>query len=44
MWDEFEDHPMRRDYVEPDDYDYEPTPHDEVLDKARAHHTGEGDA
>ncbi|MBT6806578.1 MAG: NADH-quinone oxidoreductase subunit C, partial [Verrucomicrobia bacterium] len=25
MWDEFEDHPMRRDYVEPDDYDYEPT-------------------
>lgn len=44
MWDEFEDHPMRRDYVEPDDYDYEPTPHDEVLDKARAHHTWEGDA
>ena len=24
---------MRKDYVEPDDYEYEPTPHDEVLDK-----------
>jgi NADH-quinone oxidoreductase subunit C len=37
MWDEFEDHPMRKDYVEPDDYEYEPTPHDEVLEKARQH-------
>ena len=37
MWDEFKDHPMRRDYVEPDDYEYEPTPHDEVLEKAKAH-------
>lgn len=37
MWDEFKDHPMRRDYVEPDDYDYEPTAHDEVLAKAQAH-------
>jgi len=37
MWDEFEDHPMRRDYVEPDDYEYEPTPHDEVLEKAKHH-------
>ena len=34
MWDEFEDHPMRRDYVEPNDYEYEPTPHDAVLEKA----------
>jgi NADH-quinone oxidoreductase subunit C len=34
MWDEFKDHPMRRDYVEPDDYEYEPTAHDEVLAKA----------
>jgi NADH-quinone oxidoreductase subunit D len=25
---------MRKDYVEPDDYEYEPTPHDEVLEKA----------
>jgi len=37
MWDEFEDHPMRKDYVEPDDYEYEPTPHDEVLTKAQRH-------
>ncbi|MGB8260258.1 MAG: NADH-quinone oxidoreductase subunit C [Terracidiphilus sp.] len=36
MWDGFVDHPMRRDYVEPDDYDYEPTPHDDVLAKAQA--------
>jgi NADH-quinone oxidoreductase subunit C len=35
MWDGFEDHPMRRDYKEPDDYEYEPTPHDKVLEKAR---------
>ena len=38
MWDEFEDFPMRKDYREPDDYEYEPTAHDEVLEKARAHH------
>ena len=31
---------MRKDYVEPDDYEYEPTPHDEVLEKARAHYPG----
>ena len=37
MWDEFEDHPMRKDYVEPDDYEYEPTPHDAVLKKALEH-------
>jgi NADH-quinone oxidoreductase subunit C len=37
MWDEFKDHPMRRDYVEPDDYEYEPTAHDEVLERARQH-------
>jgi NADH-quinone oxidoreductase subunit C len=35
MWEDFVDHPMRKDYVEPDDYEYEPTPHDEVLEKAR---------
>ncbi|HEX4320325.1 MAG TPA: NADH-quinone oxidoreductase subunit C [Acidobacteriaceae bacterium] len=39
MWDEFEDHPMRRDYVDPDDYEYEPTPHDEVLKRAEEHKT-----
>jgi NADH-quinone oxidoreductase subunit C len=35
MWDGFKDYPMRRDYVEPDDYEYEPTPHDDVLEKAK---------
>lgn len=38
MWDEFTDHPMRRDYVEPDDYEWEPTPHNEVLVKAKKHY------
>ncbi|HYY35745.1 MAG TPA: NADH-quinone oxidoreductase subunit C [Candidatus Binatia bacterium] len=38
MWDEFEDHPMRKDYREPDDYEYKPTPHDEVLEKAKRHY------
>jgi NADH-quinone oxidoreductase subunit C len=37
MWDEFKDHPMRRDYVAPDDFEYEPTAHDEVLVRAKAH-------
>ena len=37
MWDEFKDHPMRRDYVEPDDFEYEPTPHDDVLKRAQEH-------
>ena len=37
MWDGFKDHPMRKDYVAPDDYEYEPTPHDEVLTRAKAH-------
>jgi NADH-quinone oxidoreductase subunit C len=39
MWDEFEDHPMRKDYREPDDYEYEPTPHDDVLEKAKRYYT-----
>ena len=38
MWDEFQAHPMRKDYVEPDDYEWEPTPHGAVLDKARRHY------
>ena len=37
--DEFEDFPMRKDYREPDDYEYEPTPHDDVLEKAKQHYT-----
>ena len=39
MWDEFVDYPMRKDYREPDDYEYEPTPHDDVLEKAKTHYT-----
>jgi NADH-quinone oxidoreductase subunit C len=38
MWDGFKDHPMRKDYVEPDDYEWEPTPHGAVLEKARQHY------
>jgi NADH-quinone oxidoreductase subunit C len=38
MWDEFKDYPMRKDFVEPDDYEYEPTAHDEVLEKAKRHY------
>ena len=38
MWDEFVDFPMRKDYREPDDYEYEPTPHDEVLEKTKQHY------
>lgn len=41
MWDEFKDHPMRKDYVEPDDYEYEPTPHDHVLERAEQHKSRE---
>jgi NADH-quinone oxidoreductase subunit C len=37
MWEGFQDHPMRRDYVDPDDFEYEPTAHDEVLARAAAH-------
>lgn len=35
MWDEFKDHPMRKDYVEPDDYEWEPTAHGAVLERAK---------
>lgn len=38
MWDEFVDHPMRKDYVPPDDFEWEPTPHDEVLERAKRHY------
>jgi NADH-quinone oxidoreductase subunit C len=34
MWDEFTDYPMRKDYVPPADYEWEPTPHDETLQRA----------
>ena len=39
MWDEFEDYPMRKDYVQPDDFEWEPTPHDEILERAKQHYT-----
>lgn len=35
MWDNFEHHPMRKDYTPPNDYDYEPTPHDDVIERAQ---------
>jgi NADH-quinone oxidoreductase subunit C len=38
MWEGFVDHPMRKDYVQPDDFEYEPTPHDEVLERAKEHY------
>ncbi len=38
MWEGFKDFPMRKDYVEPDDYEYEPTPHDHVFEKAKQHY------
>jgi NADH-quinone oxidoreductase subunit C len=41
MWDEFKDFPMRKDYVEPDDYDYEPTPHDDLVEKVKKHQAQE---
>ena len=37
MWDGFQDHPMRKDYVAPDDFEWEPTPHGEILERAKAH-------
>ena len=44
MWDEFKDHPMRKDYVEPDDFEYEPTAHDQVLERHKQHVTPQGSA
>ncbi len=38
MWDEFKDHPMRKDYTQPDDFEWEPTAHDEVLERAKKHY------
>jgi NADH-quinone oxidoreductase subunit C len=37
MWDGFKDYPMRKDYVGPDDFEYEPTAHDAVLKRAQEH-------
>jgi NADH-quinone oxidoreductase subunit C len=38
MWDEFKDFPMRKDYTAPDDFEYEPTPHGDVLTRAKTHY------
>src|SRR5213596_2243894 len=38
MWDEFVDHPMRKDYVTTDDFEWETTPHDDVLARAKQHY------
>lgn len=38
MWEGFKDFPMRKDYREPDDYEWEPTPHDLVLERAKQHY------
>jgi NADH-quinone oxidoreductase subunit C len=35
-WDELEDFPMRKDYRPPDDYEWEPTPHGDIVDHVRA--------
>jgi len=40
MWDDFTDHPMRKDYVDPDDYEYEPTPHNAVLERVNEREGG----
>jgi NADH-quinone oxidoreductase subunit C len=37
MWDGFKDYPMRKDYQPPDDFEYEPTPHEDVLARAKQH-------
>lgn len=41
MWDEFTDYPMRKDYEPPDDYEYEPTPHGDVVEKVKRRYLGE---
>ena len=42
MWESFQDHPMRKDYVGPDDFEYEPTAHDKVLERAVSHRAQRG--
>ena len=42
MWDTFKGHPMRKDYMDPDDFEYEPTPHDEVFTRAKTHYPHRG--
>ena len=42
MWDAFKDHPMRKDYREPDDFEYEPTAHDDVLKRTQEQRSAVG--
>ena len=37
MWDDFKDWPMRKDYKLPDDFEWEPTPHDWVVERVKEH-------
>lgn len=39
MWEEFADFPMRKDYIAPDDYEYEPTPHGAIVEQSKAHYS-----
>ena len=43
MWEGFKHFPMRKDYVPPDDFEYEPTPHDEVHARAKTHYPAGAD-
>jgi len=43
MWPGFVDHPMLKDYIDPDDYEYEPTAHDAVLRRVNRHRSEAGD-
>jgi NADH-quinone oxidoreductase subunit C len=40
MWEGFKDYPMRKDYRDPDDFEYEPTAHDDVLARSRSREGG----
>ena len=35
MWDEFTDFPMRKDYVSPPDFEWEPTPHEDIVGRIK---------
>ncbi len=37
MWEGFKDWPMRKDYKQPDDFEWEPTPHDWVVERVKEH-------
>lgn len=40
MWEGFKDYPMRKDYRDPDDFEYEPTAHDNVLARSQSREAG----